>query len=165
MPKPAKQDLSSLYPRPKSFDELKAEREQRQLMRRPRNVPLKVSAHILGLLVLPVLIYGIVSYIVARNLSSTGVVMFSVSLSILATLAIVAILFYMVAAIKNLISAVLIEVTRVYVTLSVIVLSAGIVWGVSAQHFGINLWLSVLVLLFAGMSSYFVTSYAIQRQG
>lgn len=107
MPKIKGEDLSSLYPYPKSFDELEAERKLRELTRRPRLVSIKIGAWTTLSAVILLVAYQTCSHLIVSSLSSAGTVIFGVFTSMLIGLAAVAAVFYLYSLINHLATKVL----------------------------------------------------------
>ena len=95
MPKIKGEDLSSLYPYPKSFDELEAERKLRELTRRPQLVSIKIGTWTTLSAAILLAAYQTCSHLIVSGLSSAGTVIFGVFTSMLIGLAAVAAVFYL----------------------------------------------------------------------
>jgi hypothetical protein len=165
MPIPSGKDLSSLYPTPKSYDELEAERELRELDRRPRFVSIKISLWTTSGVVVSLLTYQLVSYLMIDKVSSLGEAMFAVSTSILLSLTALAALLYLCSRINNLVARVLASTTALYVALAsiLIVTSFTLTMLKQYQHSGA---LAILgVLLFNFLATHLITKSILEKQG
>lgn len=121
MNKLSEKDIASIYPTPKTYDELQAERVQRELTRRPKNVPARVGGWTTLGIVTILGVQQIVPYVTAFDLSSAGGVLFGVTFSLLAVLATGVMLYYLYTRTRGLIDRVLDSPGRVYVQLIAVV--------------------------------------------
>lgn len=121
MNKLSEKDIASIYPTPKTYDELQAERVQRELSRRPKNVPAKIAGWTTLGIVTVLAVRQIVPYVTSYDLSSAGGVLFGVTFSLLAVLATGALLYYLYTQTRGLIDRALDSPGRVYVQLIVVV--------------------------------------------
>ncbi|HCH33965.1 MAG: hypothetical protein UY35_C0019G0010 [Candidatus Saccharibacteria bacterium GW2011_GWC2_48_9] len=121
MNKLSEKDIASIYPTPKTYNELQEERVQRELSRRPKNVPTKIGSWTALGVVTILGVQQIVPYVTAYDLSSAGGVLFGVTFSLLAVLATGAMLYYLYAQTRGLVDRVLDSPGRVYAQLIAVV--------------------------------------------
>lgn len=163
MPKLTGKDLASLYPRPKTFDELAQERERREKDRRPRFAPLKISLWVTLGVTLVLVAYELVSRIIMGSLSSEGAVIFGVSASVLLTAFVGAIMFYLYSLIRGIAAQILIFTSRLYTVLVAIVFIAAGILAALAQLGYNNIFTTVIVLLLIFSATYFAVNFVISH--
>jgi len=110
-------ELSSLYPTPKSFETLRAERNGRLRTRQPRLVALKISISSGIILLVVLLSYHLISRVIKGNLSSYGEVIAGLSLSMLILTFALAIIFYFYLVIQDIASRIFGSSSEVFTTL------------------------------------------------
>ena len=124
MTNPRKKDLSSIYPRQKSYSEIEAERKSIMLQRRPRHAAAKISLWTTLFLVVAVVTYVLISNIITSNLDSGGGVIFGVSVSILLLTIALGVMYYVCSLIAGVAQKLLANPVILYVILIII---AGII--------------------------------------
>lgn len=157
-------DLTSLYPEPKSYDEINDERNLRKLEGRPRFVSQKISACATLAILVPLAIHKATYHIVESNLSSTGGVMFSVFFSVLSTLVAFGAFFYFYSYINGLASRILVSTTVLYLAIVPIALIVASILLKLTQPADVNLLLVTVVLLFDLIATYLVTKLVLKNQ-
>lgn len=109
MPEVDRTKLSELYPRPKTYTELKQERVRINEIRRPKHVPLKSAGYSTGTLLAGLIAVSVITSILTGNMSSTGQVLALVCFSILVGLMAFAVIGYLLINMNSLMSKVLIS--------------------------------------------------------
>lgn len=120
-------DLSELYPKPKTFDERQAERAERLARRVPKFVPIKIS--LWATLTIPTVLtaYYLIRRIMLGGTGSTTGTLSSVSFSILTGLIGLAVLWYLFSLIGDLAYRATTAATLLYGLLATILfINAGI---------------------------------------
>ena len=164
MPKLSGKDLSSLYPKPRSYDELEAERKKRELQRRPRFVALKISLWTaFGILLVPVT-YWVVSHLVVSSLSSPGQAISAASFSIFLILLAGAILIYLYSLINNLAARTLLSASGLHAVLISIVIIACSILMLLIQYRYANIVTILATLLASFLAAYLAANYVTKRQ-
>lgn len=132
MPKLTGEELSALYPKAKTYDELQEERRLRDLERRPTFVKEKIALYTsLGIPTVFVAYFIVqrTSEALFREGANTGPVLTGVCFSILTLLVATAALYYLYTLINGLASKVFLDTSLLYLLL-ITVLCAGIGIGV-----------------------------------
>lgn len=163
MPRLTEEDLASLYPKPKSFDEVEAERKFREIGRRPRFVPAKISAWTtLGIAVV-LAAQWLGSNITIKPLASVGDVLLGVTTSTLLILTTMVSLYYLYTLISTLIQKTPVSIAKFYTTLTLILVIAGFMLTLLAQYQLISVPTLTGVLLFNFLTTYFAASFIIKK--
>lgn len=126
MPKLSGKELSELYPKAKTFDEIRNERALIAEQRRPRLVPAKVG--LWTALTVPVVFTAyhlVVRVLISHIGTSAGPTLSGVSLSLLICVTAVALLWYLYSLIDGTASKVLAAMPLLYGTLTTILFLAG----------------------------------------
>lgn len=158
MPKIKGEDLSSLYPYPKSFDEIEAERKLRELKRRPRIISIKIGIWTTLSVVILLAAYQTCSHLIVSGLSSAGTVIFGVFTSMLIGLAAVAAVFYLYSLINHLVTRVLTYPRVLSVILACIAIGICLALTTLIQQKHDTLLMILLVLVF----NFALTSLAVE---
>lgn len=95
MPKLRPEELSKLYPVPKSFEEIESGRKARMLARRPKYASVRLSIYSTLVLLILIAAYSALTYIFTGTLVSTGDGMFRAGSLILIGLITVAVIYYL----------------------------------------------------------------------
>ena len=140
------EELSKLYPTPKSREALESERQARILARQPKFAPIKISLYSVIMLATSLYSYRFVSIIMHHYLSSTGAVIAGVCFSILIILIGLAALFYMYTCVENLASVVFGSPGRIFALLVGITFICGLALVYLHNSTG-DIWPSVPVIL------------------
>lgn len=165
MPKLTGQELSDLYPKAKTFDELQAATQEIQELRRPRLVPIKVATWV----TLGVVSILVAYYLIARimsNLSDDAMqVLTSVGLSGTIAVGAVAMVIYLRSLIDELASRIIVSMPLLYTALGTIVGISGSIFGVFVQYIGYDsLFTASLVLPFVFFATYAATLLIMKHQ-
>lgn len=165
MPKLTGKELSNLYPKAKTFDEMRAESKQIQELRRPRFVPAKVATWVTlgGITVLTAY------YLIARIMNdlSDDAMQALTSMSFAGIIAVgaVASVFYLRSLIDGLASRIIVSMPLLYTMLGIILCIGGSIFGVFVQYLGYDgLFVASLVLPFAFFATYAATLLLINHQ-
>ena len=158
MPKLNGKELSELYPKPKTYEQLKTEREQAQLARKPRFVALKIASWSTAAVFTVLAAYNLITLIMTNRLSSAEAVLSGVSFSFLACLAAMAAIFYLYTLINALAPRTPISSTILYTALPIIL----VISGVLMQLFVQNRLNTLLAMFLALLFNFAVTSLAIR---
>ena len=113
-------ELSKLYPYPKSYDTLQAERNRRLQSRQPRLVSVKISVSSAILLSVVLVSYQLIYNVIKENLSWYGEVIAGLSLSALIISFAIALMFFFYSVIKELAIQVFGSTTEVFTTLVIV---------------------------------------------
>lgn len=165
MPKLTGQELSDLYPKAKTFDELQAASDEIQELHRPRFVPAKIASWttlgVIAVLVVSRQIEGIMS-----NLSDDAMqVLTSVSFAGILALGAIAILLYLRSLIDELASKIIVSMPLLYTALGVILCITGSIFGVFVQYLGYDgIFTASLVLPLAFCATYTAVACIIRYQ-
>jgi hypothetical protein len=163
MPKLQGKGLSDLYPKPKTYDQLKAEREEVQLARRPRFVAPKIALWSTAGMFTVLAAYGLITLIINDHLSSAGAVISGTFFSFLVCLAGMAAIFYVYTLINSVISRTLISSTALYSALLIILVINGVLIQLLAQN-RLNIFLAMFsALLFNFVVAYFAVRFLLKR--
>lgn len=165
MSTPGKKDLSSLYPQPKSFDDLERERQLRESRRRPRWVPAKIGLWATLAVATLLAAYQCMVYMVTINLSSAGEVLFGVSLSVLLGLAVAAVATYLYWLIGSLAARVLPSTVPLYAVLGAVTILAGIALTLFVRDQSATVVTIGLVLLLHFAAACLATNWLMHRSG
>lgn len=154
MLKATKEDLSSLYPKAKSFNEIQTKRKLRQLRKQPRFVAMKISSWLILGIVATLMAYSLASYLVQNNVNSEELSITTASLSILIASINLAILLYLYTLINNLLSRSLATPKLALAMLIVLLFFVGLTFTI-VNHFEFNnLLTTIVILLFTFLVSY-----------
>ncbi len=126
MPKLTGEELSKLYPQAKSYEELRAEREQIKEVRRPKFVALKIA--LWTALIVPVALtvyHTVLRLILSIEPESIDGALFGVCLAILAAVVGLAIVYYLYSLIDGVASKIFLSTTPLYFTLAIILCACG----------------------------------------
>lgn len=158
-------ELSELYPKQKSYDELRDEAGRRQLARQPRFTSIKIAIWAsLGVFAV-LMAYDLIAYIIKRSFSSPNEAIFSASFSILLSLATLAALLYFYTLINNLVAKVLVSSAILYAALVSIGIIAGFILAILMQYqFGFMLTI-VPTLLFNFLATCFAVNFIVEHHG
>lgn len=163
MPKLQGKELSDLYPKPKTYDQLQAEREEVQLARRPRFVAPKIALWSTAVMFTLLAAYGFITLVMNDHLSSAGAVISGTSFSFLVCLASMAIIFYIYTLINRLIPRTSLSSTVLYTTLLIILVISGVLLQLLVQN-QLNIFLAALsALLFNFAVTYFAVRSPLKR--
>jgi hypothetical protein len=163
MPKLQGKELSDLYPKPKTYDQLKAEREQAQLARKPRLVAPKIALWSTATLLTVLGAYNFITLILSDHLSSAGAVISGASFSFLVCLAGMAIIFYLYTLIGSLLPRTPLSSTVLYSTLLIILVISGVLLQLPVQN-QLNIFPAALsALLFNFAVTYFAVRSLLKR--
>lgn len=154
MPKLARKDLASLYPEPKTFDEIEAERKHREELQRPKLVPLKISFWTTLGIITVLVAYQIGKQVMMSSLSSAGEVIFATFFSFLIVLIVGAILLYLYIRIIDLGAKVFVITSRLYMVLAGMVIFASVILTALVQQ-GVSILLATAIV----SSAVFVSMY------
>jgi len=156
-------ELSDLYPKPKTYEQLKAEREQVQLARKPRFVAPKIASWSTAALFTVLAAYGFITLIMSDHLSSAGAVISGTSFSFLVCLASMAVMFYLYTLINSLVPRTSLSSTVLYVALFIILVVSGVVMQLLVQR-QFNIFLAAFTaLLFNFAVAYFTVRFLLKH--
>ena len=163
MPKLRGKELSDLYPKPKTYDQLKAEREEVRLAHRPRFVASKIALWSTAVMFTVLAAYGFITMIMNDHLSSAGAVISGVSFSFLVCLAGLAVIFYIYTLVNNLIPRTPLSSTILYAALLIILVISGVLMQLLAQN-QLNIFLAMFsALLFNFVVTYFAVRFLLKH--
>jgi len=162
MPKLQGKELSDLYPKPKTYDQLKAEREQVQLAHRPRFVAPKVALWSTAAIFTVLAAYGFITLIMG-HLSSAGAVISNTFFSFLVCLVGMAVIFYLYTLINGLVPRTPLSSTVLYAALFIILVVSGVVMQLLVQR-QLNIFLTAFTaLLFNFAAAYFTVRFLLKH--
>lgn len=163
MPKLQGKELSDLYPKPKTYDQLKAEREEDQLARRPRLVAPKIALWSTAIMFTVLVAYGFITLIMNDHLSSAGAVISGVSFSFLVCLTSMAVIFYVYTLLNSLVPKTPLSSTVLYAALLIILVISGVLMQLLVQN-QLNIFLAMFsALLFNFVITYFAVRFLLKR--
>lgn len=157
MPKLQGKELSVLYPKPKTYNQLKAEREEAQLARRPRFVAPKIALWSTTVMFTTLAVYGFIVSLMS-NLSSAGSVLAGTSFSFLFCLAGIAVIFYLYTLTNSLILRTSLSATTLYSALLIILVANGALLQLLVQN-----RLSIFDAVFPALLLNFIATYCAVR--
>jgi len=156
-------ELSDLYPKPKTYDQLKAEREQVQLAHRPRFVAFKIASWSTTTTFTVLAAYGFITLIMSDHLSSAGAVISGTSFSFLVCLAGMAVMFYLYTLLNSLIPRTPLSSTVLYTVLLIILVVSGVLMQLLVQN-QLNIFLAVLSALLFNFAVTYLTVWFLLRR-
>lgn len=157
MPKLQGKELSDLYPKPKTYNQLKAEREEAQLARRPRFVAPKIALWSMAVMLTTLAAYGFIASLMS-NLSSAGSVLAGTSFSFLICLAGIAVIFYLYTLTNDLILRTSLSAMTLYSVVLIILVAGGALLQLLIQN-----RLSTLAAVFPALVLNFIATYCAVR--
>lgn len=163
MSKLSGKELSDLYPKPKTYEQLKVEQEQAAPARKPRFVAPKIALWSASAIFTVLVAYEFIVFFIGSNLDSSFAVISGVSASFLVCAAAMAVLFYLYTLAGNLLRKTLLSSTVLYVSLSIVLIACGYVLQVLLQN---QLPLAIagaIVLLVTFSITYFVTKFLLKH--
>lgn len=162
MPKLNGKELSDLYPKPKTYVQLKAERKEAQLARRPQFVALKIA--LWATLTIPIALAAYHFIVgVMNNLSSTGAVLAATSFSFLICLIGIAAIFYLYTLTNGLILKTSLSATTLYFALLIILVASGALLQLLVQS-QVSVSVAALpVFLFNFLATYFAVRFLLRH--
>ena len=156
MDTPNKKELSDLYPKPKTYEQLEAERERIQQARKPKFVALKLATWSATFVFIALATYGAVTLIMNSHLSSAGAVIAGTSFSFLVCLVGMAAAFYLYTLIKSLLTKVSLSGAALFTALLVVFVLSGLLMQLLV-HYRTDILLSAAATLsFDFLAAYFV---------
>ncbi len=163
MPKLSPKDLASLYPQPKTFDELDEERKRRDAARQPRHFALKISLWTtLGVAIILVA-YELVWRIMAGSLDSEGAVIFGLTTSILLACVAGVAVYYLYSLIAGLTAKMLIFTSRLYAAVAgIIFVAAGLLAALAQFGYG-NVVTTAIALLLVFLATCFAVDFVVKH--
>lgn len=162
MPRLRGKELSDLYPKPKTYDQLKVERERAQLARQPKFVAPKIALWSTSSVLIVFITYSLIALIMNNHLSSAGAVISGTSFSFLACLAGMAVLFYLYRLISELASKTSLG-SVLYVALLLVLVTSGLLLQLLVRN-QLNAVLAIpIVLLFNFAITYFCVGFLLKR--
>lgn len=163
MPKLQGKELSDLYPKPKTYDQLKAEREQVQLAHKPRFIASKIASWSTAAILTALGVYSFITLIMNDHLSSAGAVISGTSFSFLVCLVGMAVIFYLYTLINGLIPRTPLSSTVLYVALLIILVISGALMQLLVQS-QFNIFLAAFAALsFNFLVTYFTVRFLLKR--
>lgn len=163
MPELRGKELSELYPKPKSFEELKSERKARLIARQPKHVSVKISAWSTLILATSLLTYSAFAALFSDTLTSTGDAFFRAGSFILIGLLAVAVIFYLYLLIRDVSSEIFGYSTEVVRLLLIVFFSSATMITLLMQ-FGIySAIAAIFVMLFHAAASWIAVEYILKN--
>lgn len=145
MAKNSRKNVSSLYPTPKSYEELSTERLRRYQKRRPRFVEVKIGIGTAFGFVTILAGYNLIAQMMLGDISFGGHLLFSVSVSFLVLIITGAVLFLIFSFIDSLATSVLRSRSLLYwVVLPMVTILTGLI----VQHFGGHIGMVTVAIFF-----------------
>lgn len=157
MPKLSGKELSELYPKPKTYDQLEAERKEVQLARRPRFVAPKIALWSTAAILTTLVAYGFIASLMS-NLSSAGTVLAGTSFSFLICLAGIAVIFYLYTLTNDLIVRTSLSAMTLYSVVLIILVAGGALLQLLVQN-----RLSIFAAVFPVFLFNFIATYCAVR--
>lgn len=162
MPKITEEDLANIYPRAKSYDELQAEREQREIAGRPKFVAAKIALWASLMVPVAFAVYFVMLYLMTTiRAGSTGGALFSVSFATLSAVIGLSAVYYLYSRIDDLVSKTVASSSILYGILAVTLCAAGGM-GATLQSHGYNLITAIAAATFTVFVVSFVTARLLQ---
>ena len=126
MPRLTGEELSKLYPKAKTYDELQAKHEKIKEIRRPKFVALKIASLTTLIAAAGLGVYATILWLLPSFESgSTGTTMFGVCVALLSAVFGIAAAYYLYSLIDGIASKVFINTTPLYVTLALMLCVCG----------------------------------------
>ena len=118
--------LSDLYPKPKTYIELRQERQKIRELRRPKLVALKVAGYVSTVIAGTLVAVNIIIGLISQDLSSAGTALAAVCASVIISMILLAVVGYAYVTVKNL-ARIVMDSTELFTTSIYVILVGALI--------------------------------------